>query len=59
MAQTIKIKRSNSSAAPTSLGAGELAYSSSSNKLFIGHPSSAAVTTIGGDLYVNMLDHIL
>ena len=57
MAQTIKIKRSSSTAAPTSLGAGELAYSSNSQKLFIGHPSSSAVTTIGGDLYVAMLDH--
>ncbi len=57
MAQTIKIKRSSSSAAPGSLTAGELAYSSNSKKLFIGHPSSAAVTTIGGDLYVEMLDH--
>ena len=57
MAQTIKIKRSSSTAAPTSLSAGELAYSSSSKKLFVGHPSSAAVTTIGGDLYVEMLDH--
>jgi len=57
MAQTIKIKRSSSTAAPTTLGAGELAYSSNSKKLFVGHPSSAAVTTIGGDLYVEMLDH--
>ena len=57
MAQTIKIKRSTSTAAPTSLSAGELAYSSNSNKLFVGHPSSAAVTAIGGALYVNMLDH--
>ena len=57
MAQTIKIKRSSSTAAPTSLSAGELAYSSNSKKLFVGHPSSAAVTTIGGDLYVEMLDH--
>ena len=57
MAQTIKIKRSASTAAPTSLGAGELAYSSSSKKLFVGHPTSSAVTTIGGDLYVEMLDH--
>ena len=40
MAQTIKIKRSNTTAAPTSLGAGELAYSSSSNKLFIGSEPS-------------------
>jgi len=58
MAQTIKIKRSSSSAAPTSLGAGELAYSSNSQKLFIGSPAVGnAVTTIGGDLYVAMLDH--
>ena len=57
MAQTFKIKRSNTTSAPTSLSAGELAYSSSSDKLFIGHPQSAAVTTIGGELYVNMLDH--
>jgi len=57
MAQTIKIKRSTSTSAPGSLGAGELAYSSDSNKLFIGHPSSSAVTAIGGALYVEMLDH--
>ena len=58
MAQTIKIKRSSSSAAPTSLGAGELAYSSNSQKLFVGSPEVGnAVTTIGGDLYVAMLDH--
>jgi hypothetical protein len=58
MAQTIKIKRSSSSAAPTSLGAGELAYSSNSQKLFVGSPAVGnAVTTIGGDLYVAMLDH--
>ena len=57
MAQTIKIKRSASSAAPSSLGAGELAYSSNSKKLFVGHPSTSAVTTIGADLYVQMLDH--
>ena len=57
MAQVIKIKRSTSTSAPGSLVAGELAYSSDSNKLFIGHPSSEAVTAIGGALYVNMLDH--
>ena len=58
MAQVIKIKRSDSTAAPSSLNAGELAYSSNSNKLFIGSPASGnAVTTIGGDLYVAMLDH--
>jgi len=57
MAQTIKIKRSSSSAAPTSLSAGELAYSSNSQKLFVGAPADGTVTTIGGDLYVEMLDH--
>jgi len=57
MAQTFKIKRSNTTSAPTSLAQGELAYSSNSNKLFVGHPSTSAVTTIGGELYVNMLDH--
>ena len=57
MAQTFKIKRSNTTSAPGSLATGELAYSSSSNKLFIGHPQSAVVTTIGGEVYVNMLDH--
>lgn len=59
MAQTIKIKRSQNTAAPGSLTAGELAYSQDSNKLFIGRPSDGNVTTIGGDLYVNMLDHAL
>ena len=58
MAQVIKIKRSSSTAAPSSLNAGELAYSSNSQKLFIGSPASGnAVTAIGGDLYVAMLDH--
>tara|TARA_B110000977_G_scaffold43186_1_gene58552 strand:+ start:2774 stop:4309 length:1536 start_codon:yes stop_codon:yes gene_type:complete len=57
MAQTIKIKRSTSTSAPGSLGAGELAYSSNSNKLFIGHPATNAVTAVGGAVYVNMMDH--
>ena len=56
MAQTIKIKRSTSSAAPSSaLSAGELAYSFDSNKLFIGDGSANDI--IGGQLYTNMLDH--
>lgn len=61
MAQVIKIKRSTTTATPadSSLGAGELAYSSSSNKLFIGHPdgSTAAPQVIGGKVYTDMLDH--
>src|SRR5210317_1438770 len=56
MAQTIKIKRSTSAAAPSSaLAAGELAYSFNSSKLFIGDGSANAI--IGGATYVNMLDH--
>lgn len=60
MAQTIQIKRSpNSGGTPTpsTLAAGELAYSDNSAKLFIGRPNDGAVLTIGGELYVNMLDH--
>jgi hypothetical protein len=57
--QTIQIKRSSTTAAPsTSLAAGELAYSSNSDKLFIGHPdgstgniviASTAPMTLGAD----------
>jgi len=56
MAQTIKIKRSTTAATPSSaLSVGELAYSFNSSKLFIGDGSNNDV--IGGELYVNMLDH--
>jgi len=57
MAQTIKIKRSTTTASPTTLTAGELAYSDNSDKLFIGAPADNAVVAIGGKLYVDMLDH--
>lgn len=57
MAQTIKIKRSTTAASPGSLSAGELAYSEDSHKLFIGQPSDNAVISIGGKLYIDMLDH--
>ena len=59
MAQTIQIKRSTSTATPTSLSAGELAYSgkSDSNKLFIGHPDgTTGVVAIGGQYYTSILD---
>ena len=59
MAQTIKIKRSTSTATPTSLSAGELAYSgkSDSNKLFIGHPDgTTGVVAIGGQYYTGIID---
>ena len=57
MAQTIKIKRSTTTAVPSSLTAGELAYSDNSDKLFIGAPADNAVVAIGGKLYIDMLDH--
>ena len=57
MAQTIKIKRSTVTAVPTSLTAGELAYSDDSDKLFIGAPADNAVVAIGVKVYVDMLDH--
>lgn len=48
MANTIQIKRSASTATPTSLAAGELAYSENSLKLFIGE-SSNSVRVVGGE----------
>jgi len=60
MAQTIKIKRSSSTAAPSTLADGEIAYSSNSNKLFIGRPggTSGDVDVIGGKVYIDKLDLI-
>ena len=56
MTQIIKIKRSTSSAQPSSaLAGGELAYSFNSDKLFIGDGSGNDI--IGGKLYVDMLSH--
>ena len=57
MAQTIKIKRSTTTATPSTLSAGELAYSEDSRKLFIGRPNDGAVIDIAGELYTDMLDH--
>jgi hypothetical protein len=58
MAQTIKIKRSSTTAVPSTLSQGELAYSSqgTSNKLFIGNPGTGDVTVIGGKYYVDIVD---
>lgn len=59
MTATLKVKRSTSTAAPSSLENGELAYSSSSNKLFVGRPGGTTgdIDAIGGKVYVDMLDH--
>lgn len=56
MTQIIKIKRSTSSAQPSSaLAGGELAYSFNSDKLFIGDGSANDI--IGGKVYIDMLSH--
>ena len=59
MAQTILIKRSTSTAAPTSLSNGELAYShvSGTGKLYIGRPGggSGDIDAIGGKYYTDIV----
>lgn len=63
MAQTVlQIKRSQNTATPPSLANGELAYSYSSNKLFIGqtnsNTSSVTVEYIGGKLIVDKVANL-
>lgn len=60
MAQDILIKRSSTTAAPSTLENGELAYSSNSNKLFIGRPGGTTgdVDAIGGKAFTDKLDGI-
>ena len=53
MAQTIKIKRSTGSAAPGTLAQGELAYSKSGNKFYIGDPAAANTPIQINDLTSN------
>ena len=59
MAQVITIKRSTINLTPTELQNGELAYSSVSDKLFIGRPggSTGDVDAIGGKFFTDLLDH--
>jgi len=61
VAQTIQIKRSTTSASPSALSNGELAYSSNSNRLYIGRPGGGTgdIDTIGGKYFTDMLDHTL
>ena len=62
----IKIKRTTGATAPSSLNAGELAFSggagSQSNmgqRLFIGDPANSnAVTVIGGNYFAALMDHV-
>ena len=61
----IKIKRTTGSTAPSSLNAGELAFSGGTGtagnmgqRLFIGDPANSnAVTVIGGNYFANLMDH--
>lgn len=59
MAQILKIKRSTTTAVPTALENGELAYSSNSNKLFVGRPGGTTgdIDAIGGKFFTDLLDH--
>ena len=54
MAQTIKIKRSTGSAAPSTLAQGELAYSKGSDTLYVGDPATANTPiAVGGAIKNN------
>jgi len=64
MATTIKIKRSTGSTAPSSLSAGELAYTGGSgtysnggSRLYVGNPADGANLVIGGKYFADALDH--
>ena len=62
----IKIKRTTGATAPSSLNAGELAFSGGTGtqsnlgqRLFIGDPANSnAVTVIGGNYFSNLMDHV-
>jgi hypothetical protein len=54
MAQTIKIKRSTGSAAPSTLAQGELAYSKGSDTFYVGDPAAANTPiAVGGAIKNN------
>ncbi|WP_367154654.1 hypothetical protein [Methylomonas sp. HYX-M1] len=55
MADIIKIKRSATTASPSSLSAGELSYSEQSGKLFYGRISDGTPVDIGGKWVVDKI----
>jgi hypothetical protein len=58
MANTsIRIKRSTTVGRPSSLLAGEQAYSYQSNTLFIGSPDGAGVINVGGQYYTSQIEN--
>ena len=62
----IKIKRSTGNSAPSSLSAGELAFTggagsqgNNGQRIFIGDPANSnAVTVIGGNYFTNLMNHV-
>lgn len=62
MAQTIKIKRSSTNNAPTTLNQGELAYShggtGNQGVLYMGRPGTGDVDAIGGKYYVDYVENL-
>lgn len=53
---SILVKRSTSTGRPSSLLAGELAYSYASNTIFIGSPTGNGVVNVGGQFYTAQVD---
>ena len=54
MANVIQIKRSASTNVPTTLAVGELAYSSASDKLFIGESGNVITEIAGGAAMIKL-----
>ena len=54
---SILIKRSTATGTPSSLKAGELAYSYLSNTIFIGNSTGTGVVNIGGQYYTSQIDN--
>ena len=53
----IQIKRSSTTNIPSGLLPGEIAYSFSSNTLFLGNSSGTGVINVGGLLYTQAIDN--
>lgn len=54
---SLRIKRSTTTGVPSSLLAGELAYSYQSNTMFIGSPAGTGAINIGGLYYTSTIDN--
>jgi len=59
MTQTIKIKRSTGSAAPSTLAQGELAYTKGTSRLYVGDPAAANTPLDIVDLWIKDSDNTL